>query len=91
MTLIFINPNHSLTNTFLFKKKKTDGDDIGKHRTTPKTSPQKFKVDVIGTPGADEEGPEIIQTHGETTDPRIETSFLLNDLYKILVMLFMRT
>jgi len=44
----------------------------------------------IGTLGAEKEGPEIIQTHGETTDHRLEISFLLNDLYTILVMLFMR-
>jgi len=44
----------------------------------------------IGTLGAEKEGPEIIQTHGETTDPRLEISFLLNNFYTILVILFMR-
>ena len=70
---------------FFSEKKKTDGDAIGKHRTTPKTSPEKFKVDDIGTPSAETEGPEMIQTHGEITDPRLEISFLLNDHYTILV------
>jgi len=41
-----------------------DGDVIGRHYTTPKTSPEKVKVVDIGTLGAEKEGPEIIQTHG---------------------------
>ena len=47
-------------------------------------------MDDIGKLGAEKEGPEMIQAHGETTNPRLEISFLLNNFYLILVMLFMR-
>jgi len=41
-----------------------NGHAIGKHSTTPKTSPEKVKVDDIGKLGAEKEGPEMIQAHG---------------------------
>jgi len=41
-----------------------NGDNIGKHSTTPKTSPEKVQVDDIGTLSAQKEGPEMIQAHG---------------------------
>jgi len=47
-------------------------------------------VTDIGTLGGEKEGPEMIQTHGETTAPTLEISFLLNNFYAILVVLFMR-
>ena len=47
-------------------------------------------MDDIGTLGAEKKGPEMIQAHGETTDPRLEISFLLNDFFIMLKILFMR-
>ena len=43
-------------------------------------------MDDIGTLGAEKEGPEMIQAHGETTDPRLKISFLVYDCYIILKM-----
>ena len=56
------------------------------HSTTPKTSPEKVKVCDIGTLGAEKEGPEMIQVHGEKTDTRLEISrFLHKDLFLFMI------